>query len=220
MLSRVGLVVLLGILVVIVISTTVVFFQSKPESKTLENPYILTANALSGRSITMHITGVPGISADEAIVLNSAEWHTACTAVVGAPTPEIFTDKYGRVKVQFHWDRQGKLDDDSSCWIRVSTHWAGKNWGVISVPRIGQEVIIDYLEGDPDKPIIIGKVFGEKPAIFSTHYTLADQGPIMETVILPSIIQWQFKDLQTGETFCGGVDTIKHELLDCKQILQ
>ncbi len=79
--------------------------------------------------------------------------------VVGPPGEEIFCDKYSRVKVQFHWDRQGKLNADSSCWVRVSTLWAGKQWGVIHIPRIGQEVIIDFLEGDPDQPIITGSVY-------------------------------------------------------------
>src|SRR5678816_2067559 len=71
----------------------------------------------------------------------------------------IYTDKYGRVKVQFHWDRYGKQDQNSSCWIRVSSPWAGKAWGGISIPRIGQEVVVDFLEGDPDQPIIIGRVY-------------------------------------------------------------
>jgi type VI secretion system secreted protein VgrG len=82
------------------------------------------------------------------------------TAVVCGPKgQEIFTDKYGRVKVQFHWDREGKSDADSSCWIRVATVWAGRRWGAMHVPRIGQEVIVDFLEGDPDRPIIVGSVF-------------------------------------------------------------
>ena len=79
--------------------------------------------------------------------------------VVGQPGEEIFTDKYGRVKVQFHWDREGKSNADSSCWIRVSTLWAGKQWGMIHIPRIGQEVLVDFLEGDPDQPIIVGSVY-------------------------------------------------------------
>jgi type VI secretion system secreted protein VgrG len=74
--------------------------------------------------------------------------------VVGPAGDEIYTDKYGRVKVQFHWDRRGKKDENSSCWIRVSHPWAGKGWGSVSTPRIGQEVIVDFLEGDPDQPII------------------------------------------------------------------
>ncbi len=79
--------------------------------------------------------------------------------VVGPAGDEIYTDKYGRVKVQFHWDRYGKKDEKSSCWVRVSHPWAGKAWGGISLPRIGQEVIVDFLEGDPDQPIITGRVY-------------------------------------------------------------
>jgi len=79
--------------------------------------------------------------------------------VVGPSSEEIYTDKYGRVKVQFHWDRYGKMDENSSCWVRVSQVWAGKNWGSIHTPRIGQEVIVDFLEGDPDQPIITGRVY-------------------------------------------------------------
>ena len=79
--------------------------------------------------------------------------------VVGPGGDEIYTDKYGRVKVQFHWDRYGKQDQNSSCWIRVSSPWAGKAWGGISIPRIGQEVVVDFLEGDPDQPIITGRVY-------------------------------------------------------------
>jgi type VI secretion system secreted protein VgrG len=79
--------------------------------------------------------------------------------VVGPSGEEIFTDKYGRVKVQFRWDRLGKKDEKSSCWVRVSHPWAGKNFGVIHIPRMGQEVIVDFLEGDPDQPIITGRVY-------------------------------------------------------------
>jgi type VI secretion system secreted protein VgrG len=79
--------------------------------------------------------------------------------VVGPAGEEIFTDRYGRVKVQFHWDREGKNDEASSCWIRVGTNWAGRLWGAIRIPRIGHEVIVDFLEGDPDQPIIVGSVY-------------------------------------------------------------
>ena len=79
--------------------------------------------------------------------------------VVGPASEEIYTDKYGRVKVQFHWDRLGKSNEHSSCWVRVSQLWAGKSWGAMFVPRIGHEVIVDFLEGDPDRPIIIGRVY-------------------------------------------------------------
>jgi type VI secretion system secreted protein VgrG len=82
------------------------------------------------------------------------------TAVVVGPSgEEIFTDKYGRVKVQFHWDREGKSDATSSCWLRVASTWAGKNWGAVHIPRIGQEVLVDFLEGDPDRPIVVGSVY-------------------------------------------------------------
>ncbi len=79
--------------------------------------------------------------------------------VVGPSGDEIYTDEYGRVKVKFHWDRYSKADEDSSCWIRVAQVWAGKNWGAMYIPRIGQEVIIEFLEGDPDQPIITGRVY-------------------------------------------------------------
>jgi len=82
------------------------------------------------------------------------------TAMVTGPGgEEIYPDEYGRVKVQFHWDRYGKADQNSSCWIRVSQIWAGKSWGAMSIPRIGQEVIVEFLEGDPDHPIITGRVY-------------------------------------------------------------
>lgn len=79
--------------------------------------------------------------------------------VVGKSGEEIWTDKYGRVKLQFHWDREGKSDENSSCWIRVSQAWAGKNWGSMHIPRIGQEVVVTFLEGDPDRPLVIGRVY-------------------------------------------------------------
>ena len=82
------------------------------------------------------------------------------TAIVTGPTgEEIHVDEHGRVKVHFHWDRHGKYNADSSCWIRVSQLWAGKGWGAMHLPRIGQEVIVEFLEGDPDRPIITGRVY-------------------------------------------------------------
>jgi type VI secretion system secreted protein VgrG len=79
--------------------------------------------------------------------------------VVGPSGEEIFTDEYARVKVQFHWDRKGEKDQNSSCFVRVSQSWAGSGWGFIQIPRIGQEVIVDFIEGDPDLPIITGRVY-------------------------------------------------------------
>lgn len=79
--------------------------------------------------------------------------------VVGKKGEEIWTDKYGRVKLQFHWDRYGKSDENSSCWVRVSQAWAGQGWGAMHLPRIGHEVIVEFLEGDPDRPIVTGCVY-------------------------------------------------------------
>jgi type VI secretion system secreted protein VgrG len=84
---------------------------------------------------------------------------TQTAEVVGPAGEEIFTDKYGRIKVQFHWDREGKKDENSSCWIRVAQPWAGKRWGAMFLPRIGQEVVVAFQEGDPDQPMIIGSVY-------------------------------------------------------------
>ncbi|MCD2184680.1 type VI secretion system Vgr family protein [Rhizobium sp. GN54] len=79
--------------------------------------------------------------------------------VVGKPGEEIWTDQYGRVKVQFHWDRLGRRDDMSSCWIRTAVPWSGKGWGMVGVPRIGQEVVVQFEEGDLDRPLITGMVY-------------------------------------------------------------
>jgi type VI secretion system secreted protein VgrG len=91
--------------------------------------------------------------------------------VVGPPNEEIHTDEHGRIKVQFHWDREGQNNDKSSCWIRVTQAWAGPGWGAWYLPRIGQEVVVEFLEGDPDRPIVTGSVYnGENP----TPITLPD----------------------------------------------
>ena len=92
--------------------------------------------------------------------------------VVGKSGEEIWVDEYGRVKVQFFWDRAGNMDENSSCWIRVAQVWAGKGWGAIFTPRIGQEVIVDFLEGDPDRPIITGRVYNADQTV---PYTLPDE---------------------------------------------
>jgi type VI secretion system secreted protein VgrG len=79
--------------------------------------------------------------------------------VVGPPGEKIFTDKYGRVRVQFHWDRYGKHDDKSSCWMRVSQSWSGRGWGAVNLPHVGHEVVVSFLEGDPDRPMVTGRVY-------------------------------------------------------------
>ena len=92
--------------------------------------------------------------------------------VVGKSGEEIWTDQYGRVKVQFHWDQQGTKDENSSCWVRVAQGWAGQGWGSLFLPRIGQEVIVSFLEGDPDRPIITGSVYNAEKTV---PYALPDQ---------------------------------------------
>jgi type VI secretion system secreted protein VgrG len=79
--------------------------------------------------------------------------------VTGPSGEEIYTDKYGRIKVQFPWDRDGKNDENTTCWVRVTTPWSGKNWGMIHIPRIGQEVVIQFEDGDPDRPICTGMLY-------------------------------------------------------------
>lgn len=92
--------------------------------------------------------------------------HSSQTAlVVGKKGEEIWVDKYGRIKVQFYWDRLGKKDDKSSCWIRVSQGWAGKSFGMMFLPRIGQEVIVSFIDGDPDRPIVTGAVYNGQQKI-------------------------------------------------------
>lgn len=105
------------------------------------------------------------------VIPDSVDYRPACKTrrplvsgpqtaiVVGRAGEEIDTDEFGRVKVQFHWDREGQADEKSSCWVRVSQNWAGKKWGAFFIPRIGQEVIVEFLEGDPDRPIITGRVY-------------------------------------------------------------
>jgi type VI secretion system secreted protein VgrG len=96
---------------------------------------------------------------------------TQTAVVVGNSGDEIFTDKYGRVKVQFPWDRDGQNNADSSCWVRVASLWAGTQWGMVHIPRIGQEVVVAFEEGDPDRPIIVGSVYNAQEM---PPYTLPD----------------------------------------------
>ena len=108
------------------------------------------------------------------------------TALVTGPAgEEIYTDKHGRIKVQFHWDRQGKYDDKSSCFVRVAQVWAGNGYGTMFIPRIGMEVVVDFLEGNPDQPLVTGCVYNgvNKPpydlpanATRSTMKTMSSKG--------------------------------------------
>lgn len=103
--------------------------------------------------------------------------HGPQTAIVVGPVEEeIYTDEYGRIKVQFHWDRYGKADANSSCFIRLAQSWAGKNWGAVVLPRKGQEVVVEFLEGDPDRPIVVGALYNEEnkpPYALPTNMTMS-----------------------------------------------
>lgn len=123
-------------------------YHSTPDAPT-ERPYECEFEALplGVQFRTPQVTPRPEIRGPQTAV------------VVGPAGQEIFVDEHARVKVQFHWDRYGRADEHSSCWIRVSQPWAGKGYGGLAIPRIGQEVIVEFLEGDPDRPIITGRVY-------------------------------------------------------------
>jgi type VI secretion system secreted protein VgrG len=91
--------------------------------------------------------------------------------VVGKSGEEITTDKYGRIKLKFHWDQSAARDDTASCWVRVAQGWAGKQWGMFFLPRIGQEVVVSFLDGDPDRPLVTGCVYNAEQTV---PYTLPD----------------------------------------------
>jgi len=86
-------------------------------------------------------------------------YGTQTAQVTGPDDEEIWTEEQGRIKVKFHWDHQGKDDETSSCWIRIATSWAGQNWGVMHIPRVNQEVVVSFLNGDPDRPLVVGSVY-------------------------------------------------------------
>ena len=100
---------------------------------------------------------------------------TQTAIVVGPASEEIHTDAYGRVEVRFHWDREAQYDVGASCWIRVSQGLAGGQYGMMFLPRVGQEVVVDFLEGDPDQPIIVGRVYNRD---HMPPYKLPDQRSI------------------------------------------
>lgn len=97
---------------------------------------------------------------------------TQTATVTGKSGEEIWTDKYGRIKVKFHWDHAGTQDENSSCWVRVAHGWAGKQWGAFTLPRIGQEVVVSFLDGDPDRPLVTGSVYNAEQM---SPYTLPEE---------------------------------------------
>ena len=123
--------------------------------------YESTAGAAAGPDIAVDFTAMPAAVQfrSERVTRKPIVQGPQTAIVVGKSGEEIWVDKYGRIKVLFHWDRYGKADETSSCWVRVTQVWAGKKWGGQALPRIGQEVIVDFLEGDPDRPIVTGRVY-------------------------------------------------------------
>ena len=155
------------------LATGYAFSLSKYPRADLNIEYFIIASTISLTS-DAHISGGADPGTEFSISLQAIDAKTpyrpqritpkpvvqgAQTAVVVGNGEEIYTDKYGSVKVQFPWDRHGKNDENSSCWIRVAQVWAGKQWGAMHIPRVGQEVIVNFLEGDPDQPIITGRVY-------------------------------------------------------------
>ncbi|WP_039054783.1 type VI secretion system tip protein TssI/VgrG [Enterobacter sp. Bisph1] len=130
--------------------------------------YTLEENSYASGSATDSLHQIQFVVIPASITFRSAqrtEWprtHGPQTArVVGPQGESIWTDKYGRVKVKFHWDRHAKGDDTSSSWVRVSSAWAGQGFGGVQIPRVGDEVVIDFINGDPDRPIVTGRVYNE-----------------------------------------------------------
>jgi len=151
------------------------FKLTRHDLSTLEREYLLTGvshfgsqpqvtEELSGGdgfSYSNHFIGIPSnvIFRPQVKTPKPSVRGIQSAIVTGPPGEEIYTDEHGRIKVLFHWDRLGKANEKSSCWIRVSQLWAGAGWGAMHIPRIGQEVIVDFLEGDPDQPVITGRLY-------------------------------------------------------------
>lgn len=151
--------------------------EKHPNSK-LNGKYLIVESRLEGKQPQSLDEGASGSAANCNTELHCIPWSTAFrpfreftkptisgphNAVVTGPAgEEIYTDKYGRIKVQFFWDREGKANEDTSCWLRVNQPIAGLQWGGISLPRIGQEVIIEFEHGDPDRPIMVGRVYNDQ----------------------------------------------------------
>ena len=130
-----------------------------------EQPGVLEHEAPSGRSLyyNSHVTAIPSKTRfiPEVVHTKNHVIGPQTAIVTGPKGEEIYPDKYGRVKVQFFWDREGKWDDKTTCWIRVSQGWAGSSYGTMAIPRIGHEVIVTFLAGNPDRPLITGRVYHE-----------------------------------------------------------
>ena len=147
--------------------TNAPFFSDNGEYLVTAAGYHLEENRYaSGEGETIHRTDFTVIPASVSYrPAQSTAWPRTygpqTAKVVGPKGESIWTDKYGRVKVKFHWDRLAKGDDTSSCWVRVSSAWAGQGYGGVQIPRVGDEVVVDFINGDPDRPIITGRVYND-----------------------------------------------------------
>ncbi len=131
-------------------------------------------------------------------------YGTQTAKVTGKPGEEIYTEEYGRIKVKFHWDPSEKEDDTTSCWVRVATLWSGQKWGTLFTPRVGHEVVVSFIDGDPDKPLVIGSVYnGEnKPPYLPeepTKTTIKSQTSKKEGEAIPGYNEFRFEDKRQSE---------------------
>ncbi len=138
--------------------------------------YLVIASGLAGTQDGKWLNSCEAVSAEGAyrppvITAKPKVLGVESATVVGPGGEEIHTDEFGRVRCHFHWDRESQMDDNSSCWIHVSQPWGGAGFGGTNLPRIGQEVIVDFLGGDPDRPIVVGRVFTN---LQKTPYKLPD----------------------------------------------
>ncbi|KWO84528.1 type VI secretion system Vgr family protein [Burkholderia ubonensis] len=150
----------------VVVNTELSFVQGEPDSGSLGSNVEAKFAVLADDQAFVPLRGtprpaVPGIQS---------------ATVVGMAGDDVYTDQYGRIRVHFHWDRYKTVEADASCWIRVSQAWAGKGWGMLALPRVGQEVLVTYVDGDLDRPMVTGTVYnGENPTPYElpkdTRYT-------------------------------------------------
>jgi len=145
------------------------FTLEKHPRKDLNSEYVIYALSISA-SLTEYSNSFQAIPATVQFrpIVSTPKPRIAGlqTAVVTGPKgEEIYTDKYGRIKVQFHWDQKGKKDEQTTCFIRVNQSWAGKAWGRLFLPRIGQEVLVSFVNGDPDRPLVIGSVYNAEQTV-------------------------------------------------------
>jgi hypothetical protein len=187
--------------------------QNTQQSSTLDIPSMLTVQAQNGVLLNMNLIGIESIDPTQPIPISSFKWHIGSVS----ESEEGSSTENKAIHLKFCFGTQGTPDSTSSCWIRVAQPLAGKGWGGTFIPRIGQEVLVNFLEGDPDRPIVVGSVYNSN-VIPTSSTTELSQSPQLETSVTPEKIQWDFKNLQTGESTCGGIDVKHHQLLDCQHI--